>query len=61
MAGHETTAGTLTWAMVELTRHPTALQRLVQEVDEMYEACNGAVDSDAIGKLKYMTQVLKAP
>jgi cytochrome P450 len=32
-AGHETTAHTLSWAVERLSRHPDALQRLVDEVD----------------------------
>jgi cytochrome P450 len=32
VAGHETTATSLSWAMERLTRHPAALQRLTEEV-----------------------------
>jgi cytochrome P450 len=32
VAGHETTATSLSWAMERLTRHPDALQRLTEEV-----------------------------
>lgn len=66
LAGHETTAGTLTWAMLELTRHPAAMQQLVREVDEVYAASGigsggkTELDVDDMGKFKYMTQVLKA-
>jgi hypothetical protein len=65
LAGHETTAGTLTWAMLELTRHPTVMQQLVREVDEVYAASGigsggkTELDVDDMGKFKYMTQVLK--
>jgi len=34
VAGHETTATTLSWALERLTRHPEALQRLQDEVRE---------------------------
>ena len=34
IAGHETTAHSLSWALERLRRHPQILRRLVQEVDE---------------------------
>jgi cytochrome P450 len=34
VAGHETTAHSLSWAIERLTRHPQFLERLVEEVDE---------------------------
>ncbi len=33
VAGHETTANTLAWAVERITRHPELLRRLVEEVD----------------------------
>ena len=33
VAGHETTANTLSWAVERLRRHPEVLERLVQEAD----------------------------
>lgn len=35
LAGHETTANTLTWALTLLSRYPAARDRLVAEVDEV--------------------------
>lgn len=35
LAGHETTASALTWAIYLLTAHPEAAQRLAQEVDRV--------------------------
>ena len=35
LAGHETTANTLTWAWYELARNPGVLQKLVAEVDAL--------------------------
>lgn len=35
IAGHETTAAVLTWATVELTKHPEIFARARQEVDEV--------------------------
>ncbi|MBJ7328306.1 MAG: cytochrome P450 [Solirubrobacteraceae bacterium] len=34
VAGHETTAGTLAWAVERLRRHPVLLQRLADEIEE---------------------------
>jgi cytochrome P450 len=34
VAGHETTAHTLAWALERISRHPELLRRLVEEVDE---------------------------
>jgi cytochrome P450 len=34
VAGHETTAHSLSWAIERLTRHPQVLRRLAEEVDE---------------------------
>lgn len=34
VSGHETTAGSLAWALERLTRHPQLLQRLTEEVDD---------------------------
>ncbi|MHB1468258.1 MAG: cytochrome P450 [Solirubrobacteraceae bacterium] len=43
VAGHETTANTLAWAVERLRRHPAVLARLVEEADEggkaLREAC----------------------
>ena len=33
VAGHETTATSLSWALERLARHPEALARLVEEID----------------------------
>lgn len=35
-AGHHTTSGTAAWTLIELLRHPTVMQRVVDELDAMY-------------------------
>lgn len=35
LAGHETTASALTWAIYLLTQHPSAAERLTDEVDRV--------------------------
>jgi sterol 14-demethylase len=35
-AGHHTSSGTASWAMIELLRHPDAMADVVRELDELY-------------------------
>ncbi len=46
LAGHETTATTVAWAVERLVRHPAALERLIAEVDlaEDDSFCNAVVN-----------------
>jgi sterol 14-demethylase len=44
-AGHETTTGHVSWAMIDLLRHPDELARVVAEID-------GVFDDDAVPDLK---------
>ena len=37
-AGHHTTSGTAAWTLIELLRHPDYLERVVGEVDGLYES-----------------------
>lgn len=55
IAGHETTAVTLTWAMALLARHPEVLARLHAEVDALAVDIPGLED---ISKLPYTRQVV---
>jgi cytochrome P450 len=49
LAGHETTANTLAWALILLSRYPSARDRLVAEVDEVVgDRDPGANDMDAL-------------
>ena len=36
-AGHHTTSGTAAWTLIELLRHPDALDGVVAELDELYD------------------------
>jgi len=53
MAGHETTATALAWALYELGRHPAILARLRAEID----AAGPDVDPLQITRLPYLTAV----
>lgn len=49
LAGHETTANTLTWTLVLLSRYPAARERLVDEVDAVLGGRDAeAADVDAL-------------
>ncbi|MFE7271515.1 cytochrome P450 [Streptomyces sp. NPDC057623] len=59
IAGHETTSGAMSFAMYYLAKHPTALELVRREVDELW---GGQADPeptyDEVGKLAYTRQVL---
>lgn len=55
IAGHETTAVTLTWALALLARHPEVMARLQAEVDALDHDLPGLED---ISKLPYTRQVI---
>jgi cytochrome P450 len=56
IAGHETTATTLAWALYHLAASPAAQQRLFDELAESFP--EGVVDPDRAGKLPYLTAVV---
>lgn len=53
IAGHETTATTLAWALHHLANTPAAQQRLYQELSEAFP--DGVVDPGVVSKLPYLT------
>jgi cytochrome P450 len=56
LAGHETTATTLSWAWYLLTLHPEALQRIQAEVDEV--ADGRALTAEDMPRLRYTRAVI---
>jgi cytochrome P450 len=56
MAGHETTATTLAWALHHLAANPSAQQRLFEELSGSFP--EGVVDPDRARKLPYLTAVV---
>ncbi|XP_056403231.1 cholesterol 24-hydroxylase-like [Hyla sarda] len=58
IAGQETTANQLSFAVQELARHPEILARVQAEVDEVI-GCKIDIEYDDLGKLQYLSQVLK--
>lgn len=56
MAGHETSATTLTWALYLLAAHPSARQRMEEEVDSVL--AGRAPTADDVGELGWTKAVL---
>ncbi|NXQ33397.1 CP46A hydroxylase, partial [Alaudala cheleensis] len=58
VAGHETSANQMTFTVMALGQHPEILARAQAEVDEVLGAKRD-VDYEDLGKLSYLSQVLK--
>ncbi|WHT22320.1 cytochrome P450 [Crossiella sp. CA-258035] len=59
IAGHETTSGTLSFALHFLAKHPAVLARAQAEVDALWgEAADPEPSFEDIGKLRYVRQIL---
>ncbi|XP_051951444.1 cholesterol 24-hydroxylase-like, partial [Xyrauchen texanus] len=58
IAGQETTANQLSFAIMELGRHPEIYKRAKAEVDEVL-GTKRDISNEDIGKLTYLSQVLK--
>lgn len=59
IAGHETTSGAMSFALYYLAKHPTALQPVRREVDELWgDRADPEPTYDEVGKLTYTRQVL---
>jgi cytochrome P450 len=56
LAGHETTAAALTWAVVRTLQHPNVLARVREELDATFG--DGPVTIDRVGELKYLEAVV---
>ncbi|KAM0194285.1 hypothetical protein ACHAPA_005191 [Fusarium lateritium] len=57
IAGHETTSGTLSFAMYHLLKHPESYNKVQKEVDEVVG--RGPVTVDHLTKLPYISAVLR--
>ncbi|GJN38915.1 hypothetical protein PR202_gb27996 [Eleusine coracana subsp. coracana] len=58
VAGSETTTTTLEWALVELIRHPKAMERVTAELRRAF-AAHGTVSEQALGELPYLHLVIR--
>src|SRR5258706_542230 len=60
IAGHETTSGTLSFALYELLKHPDVLARAYAEVDQVLGAVLSAAPTyEQVRELAYVSQILK--
>jgi cytochrome P450 len=57
LAGHETTANAISWALYLLARNPSVEDRLVSELDEVLAGAPPSVES--LGRLPYAANVVK--
>ncbi|KAI8612449.1 cytochrome P450 [Chytriomyces sp. MP71] len=58
-AGHETTANTLTFVFLELSRHPVIQKRLKQEIKSVLAKLEGNVTVENLSDFKYLDQVVR--
>ncbi|XP_047244338.1 cholesterol 24-hydroxylase-like isoform X2 [Girardinichthys multiradiatus] len=58
IAGQETTANQLAFCIMELARHPEILDKVMKEVDDVI-GMKQEISYDDLGKLIYLSQVLK--
>ncbi|XP_073465775.1 cholesterol 24-hydroxylase-like [Aquarana catesbeiana] len=58
IAGQETTANQLSFTVIELARNPDILKKAQDEVDEVI-GCKRDLEYEDLGKLQYLSQVLK--
>ncbi|EDO47129.1 predicted protein [Nematostella vectensis] len=59
IAGQETTANQLSFALLEIGLHPDITHKVVEEVDKVIGSHVDFVEYDDLANLSYMTQVLK--
>lgn len=63
LAGHETTANTLSWMLLELAKQPTIQERLRNEIREMEHTIQSRGDSEFkatdFDAMPYLSAVLK--
>jgi sterol 14-demethylase len=57
-AGHHTSSGTASWAMIELLRHPQVMASVVAELDELY-ADGSEVSFQALRSIPVLESALK--
>ena len=57
-AGHHTSSGTASWALIELMRHPETMAAVTKELDELY-ADGSEVSFQALRSIPVLESVLK--
>lgn len=60
LAGHETTATALSWALHHLTMHPEVQRRLHRELDEVLgEGGDGVLELERLSELRYLDAIIQ--
>ncbi|KAI7896669.1 cytochrome P450 [Mucor mucedo] len=59
IAGHDTTANTLAWALYELSRHPEIQAKILQEIANVGITSDVLPTVEQVSNLKYIHKVLK--
>jgi len=59
LAGHETSAAMLSWALYELTENPECMRRVREEAEKAFPADGSFPSKDAISGMDYTYAVLK--
>ena len=59
MAGHETSAFTLVWLFLEISRYPAVLTQLKKEIDSVVGNDEGHITQRHLNSMTYMDQVIK--
>ncbi|XP_076361148.1 cytochrome P450 3A8-like [Tachypleus tridentatus] len=57
LVGYDTTANALTYAVYSLARNPECQEKLIQEIDAVWEK-HGGIDYETVGKMTYLDCVL---
>lgn len=59
VAGTDTTAATITFALHELTQSPASMEKLRKEIDEVLQRSNGVVDYEVVKEMKFLDLCIK--
>ena len=59
MAGHDTTSYSLSWILLEVTRHPAVLTQLKKEIDSVVGEEKGNITQHQLTCMVYLDQVIK--
>jgi cytochrome P450/NADPH-cytochrome P450 reductase len=59
IAGHDTTANTLSWTLYQLARNPDVKAKVLQEIADNHISWDVLPTNEQISNLKYMHQVIK--
>lgn len=58
IAGFETSATTMTFALFELATHPEIQERVRKEINEVLAKHEGKITYDSLSEMKYLGQVI---